>query len=558
MNNVKNFPNGNLRKIYKLKKLVRNLAQETKHTRLLELIIDSARDITNADGGTLYLPDRDNTLRFAILINRSLNMHWGGSSSSQIPFDNLDLYDVLGNPNHHNIACSCYLSGKTIGLKDAYQTHRYDFSGARIFDRHTGYRTKSVLAIPLKDQKNNIIGVIQLVNAIDSNNKITSFSGEDIVFCEFLASHAAINLSNLVLTEKLSNLFESFAKTLATAIDDKSPYTGKHCHRVPEIAMMLTEEAQKCQNGVFKDFSLTDEEVNEMKLAALLHDCGKVTTPVHIMDKATKLETIYDRINIVEKRFELALKDAEIDFLKEKIKYIENKSYSLEVNEQLCQTLAKKRETLENDLEFLKKANIGQEFMPKSDQERVLTIHNVHKYKQQNGEYSSLLTPNEFDNLMIQRGTLTDEERNIINHHIVMTIKMLSQMDFPEHLKDIPAIAGSHHERLDGTGFPRKLKGDELSVRARIICIADIFEALTAKDRPYKKGKTLSETLVIMGRMVESNHLDRDLFELFIDTKLYLKYGKLYLEEFQIDEVDLKKIPGYRAQEERGITKQAA
>ncbi|MBL6991673.1 MAG: HD domain-containing protein [Bacteriovoracaceae bacterium] len=543
-------------RIKKLHKLTQSLSKEKDHQKLLELILFAMKDITNADGGTLYTPTKEQTLRFEILVNTSLNMAMGGSSGVSIPFKDLPLYNLAGVPNQHNIACSCYLSGKYINITDAYQTHEFDFSGARIFDREVGYRTKSVLAIPLKNVENKVIGVIQLVNARDNLGQTIHFTKDSQAFAEFLGSHAAITLTNFKLTEELSGLVESLARVIATAIDDKSPYTGKHCYRVPKLAMMLTEAAVKAQVGNLKKFQMTAEQKDEMKLAALLHDCGKVSTPVHVIDKATKLETIFDRVEMIETRFAVKKKDLENQLLKQRIKQLENtsnegksgaevidfKALTEEYNEQIKE--------LDESLAFIKHCNIGQEFMPREQQDRIKYIA-TDSWPKTEDTLAPLLSTNEVENLNIPKGTLTDNEKEIINHHIITTINMLEQLELPTHLKGIPKIAGAHHEKMNGTGYPYGLKGEEIPIQSRIICIADVFEALTAKDRPYKKGKTLSESLKILGFMKLDGHIDPDLFYVFIDRQIYLEFALKYLDPSQVDEVDVTTIPGYVLPEER-------
>lgn len=533
----------NAAKIGRLHELSTALSKERSHTKLQELILYALKDITGADGGTLYLPsEKEDFLNFEILINSTLKLSMGGTSKTKIMFKPLRLYDLLKRPNHHNIACSCFLSGKVINVDDAYKTHEYDFSGARVFDRQARYLTSSVLAIPLLDLENKVKGVIQLVNSKNEAGESVPFSIEDIAFAEFLGSHAAITLANFQLTNELSNLFESLARVIATAIDDKSAYTGKHCHRVPEVTIMIAKAAIKAKTGQFKNFNLNHEQLKEIKLAALLHDCGKVSTPVNVVDKSTKLETIVDRIEMVDTRFEVLKKDVEIEFLKKKIQLLEGDvSVNLGI---LKETLSNKMEKLDEDLEFIKQCNIGSEFMTRLDQEKVLEIAE-YRWENKSNEIFNVLNDNEIENLIVPKGTLNEEEKEIINHHVITTQKMLDQLEFPKHLKNIPEIAGSHHEKINGTGYPKGLTGEQISIQAKMLCVADIFEALTARDRPYKPGKPLSETLFILGKMKEDGHLDEDIFNLFIDEKIYLQYAMKYLDAEQIDEVDHEKIPGY-------------
>jgi hypothetical protein len=250
---------------------------------------------------------------------------------------------------------------------------------------------------------------------------------------------------------------------------------------------------------------------------------------VHVVDKATKLETIYDRIHLIDTRFEVLKRDLEIQSLRGQLDESQ---------------LRRRMRELDDDRRFLHASNIGGERMKEDDIERVKRIA-AYRWRDMNGHEANFLSDDEVKNLTIRAGTLTEEERKIINHHIVATIKMLEALPWPRHLTSVPEYAGGHHERMDGKGYPKGLKRDEMSVQARCMGIADIFEALTAKDRPYKKGKTLSESLEILGRMKLNHHIDPDLFDIFVRRKVYRRYAEMFLDQEQIDEVDESKIPGY-------------
>ncbi|MFQ6612446.1 MAG: HD-GYP domain-containing protein, partial [Fidelibacterota bacterium] len=406
----------------------------------------------------------------------------------------------------------------------------------------TGYRSKSFLTVPLKNHEDEIIGVLQLLNAQDrKTGEIITFSLKVQDTVEALASQAAVAITNKNLIHDLENLFESFIKLIASAIDEKSPYTGGHCERVPEITMMLAEAVDNAQEGPFKDVHFSEQELYELKIAAWLHDCGKVTTPEYVVDKGTKLETIFDRVNIIETRFGVLIRDAEIEMLKKLVKLERSKSLTEQEKKIKTSALRKKyREKikqLEVDSAFIKEANVGGEFMSEDKQAHVRKI--AQYPLKLNGQVSNFLSEEEIYNLCIPRGTLTPEERKVINDHIVMTIKMLEKLPYPKHLRNIPELAGGHHEKLDGTGYPKGLMKDEMSVQARIMAIADIFEALTASDRPYKKGKKLSEAMRILGFMKNDAHIDADLFDVFIKEKIYLHYAQQHLDSSQIDTVNI-------------------
>jgi HD-GYP domain-containing protein (c-di-GMP phosphodiesterase class II) len=534
-----------LKRLERLNAIGVALSAERNNQRLLEMILLGVKEITNADGGTLYTVTDDARLKFEIMRTQTLDIAMGGTTGKEIPFPPLPLYLADGTPNLNMVAAYAVLNDRTVNIPDAYEAEGFDFSGTRKFDESTGYRSKSFLTIPMKNHENEIIGVLQLINAIDpETNEIVTFSPANQQLVESLASQAAVALTNHNLIEGLKDLFEAFIELIADAIDEKSPYTGGHCQRVPELTMMLADAANRTRVGPLKDFSMSEKDIYELRIAAWLHDCGKVTTPESVMDKPTKLSTIFDRIHLVEQRFELLKKQAECDMLRKQLEAMKS-GQSLDVAKLDIQLTAFKQQ-LDEDRDFLCNANIGGEFMRPEHQQRVRDIA-AYTLLDAEGKPTNLLTENEIYNLNIARGTLTSEERTIINNHIVVTINMLESLPYPKDLRRVPEYAGGHHERMDGKGYPRGLTREQMSVPARVMGIADIFEALTSRDRPYKKAKTLSESLNILGKMKLDNHIDPDLFDVFIREKVYLRYAQQFLEPEQIDEVDESLIPGYVA-----------
>jgi HD-GYP domain-containing protein (c-di-GMP phosphodiesterase class II) len=506
-----------------------SLSAERDINRLLEAILTAAKSITRADGGTLYRLTEERTLRFEIVRTSSLKYYLGGTTGNPVPFYPIQLYRE-GKPNHNMVAAYSALTGKTVNIADAYTAEGFDFTGTRAFDQKTGYRSKSFLTVPMRNHEREIIGVLQLINAQDPRNgEIVAFAASDQRLAESLASQAAIALTNRMLINQLEQLFESFVNLMNTAIDEKSPYTGGHCQRVPVLTMLLAEAVNETKEGPLKDFQMSDKDRYELKIAGLLHDCGKVTTPVHVVDKATKLESIFDRVHLVDTRFEVLRRDLEIECLKGGMD-----------ERQLRQRLR----NLDDDRKFLHACNVGGERMRQEDMERVRRIAQ-YRWRDMAGHDVSFLTEDEVNNLTIRSGTLNEDERKIINHHIVATIKMLEALPWPRHLANVPEYAGGHHERMDGKGYPKGLTREQMSVQARCMGIADIFEALTAKDRPYKKGKTLSESLEILGKFRLNGHIDPDLFDVFVRRKVYRRYAEMFLDPEQIDAVDESKIPGY-------------
>jgi response regulator RpfG family c-di-GMP phosphodiesterase len=302
--------------------------------------------------------------------------------------------------------------------------------------------------------------------------------------------------------------------------------------------MMIAEAMSETDTGPLKELHMTNKNRRELELAGLLHDCGKITTPVHVVDKATKLETIVDRIQFIETRFEVVKRDAKIAFLEAYIAAPQNEAaLDTEYNEKIKQ--------VNDDLAFLRHTNTGGEFMKDEAVARVKAISKNYILKDNNGNPREFLTENELTNLTIRAGTLNGEERQIINDHVTMTLSMLNSLPWPKDLVHVPEYAGGHHERMDGKGYPNGLTKDQMSVQARVLGIADIFEALTAKDRPYRPIKTISESLDILGKMSLGGHIDPDLFDIFVRKQVYLRYAEEFLNPEQIDEVNLSKIPGY-------------
>jgi len=539
LNNVPNL-------LHELNKIGIALSTEKDHTRLLELILIKAMDITNSDGGTLYICTNEKSLKFEILLNHSLEVHKGGTSGEKILLPPIQLYDEEGNTNNKMVAAYAVNSEQTVNIENAYTNEVFDFSGTRDFDKSMGYRSTSFLTVPMKNHENDIIGVLQLINTIDkSTNKIISFSSLDQQLIESLASQAAVTITNKTLIDAQKNLFDSFIELIATAIDEKSPYTAKHCRRVPVITNMIASATNAINAGPFKDFCMTDNEMYELNVAAWLHDCGKITTPENVIDKSTKLETIFDRMNLVDTRFEILKRDVVITALEDIIKATKDCD---DINKELenNSSLQNKLKELDAGKKEIEKYNIGGESLVEKDLKRIKKLAE-RTYQNSVGDTIRLLNNEEVENLQISRGTLNKEERKIINNHVSVTIKMLESLPYPKHLRNVPEFAGCHHEKMDGTGYPNKLKGNQMSIPSRMIAIADIFEALTAGDRPYKKGMPLSQALKILGRMKLENHIDPDLFDVFMHKKIYSTYAKEHLKEDQIDEINIQDIPGYNS-----------
>ena len=580
-------PDGEAR-LRKLIELGIALTTERDHSRLLEAILLGAKALANADAGTLYLTDDEDRLRFEIMRTDSLGIALGGTTGKAIIYDPLPLhFPDSGEPNHRNIATYAALCGETVNIPDAYEDENFDFSGTRKFDQGTGYRSKSILTVPLRDHQNQVIGVLQLLNALaPETGEVVAFDDEIEPLIEALASQAAVAIDNQQLIEAQRRLLDSFIELIAGAIDAKSPYTGGHCQRVPELTKMIARAACDSQDEPFAGFDLDDDQWYELHIAAWLHDCGKVTTPEYVVDKATKLETIYNRVHEVRTRFEVIKRDVRIACLEALLAGDgDPEALKAERNAKLAQ--------LEDDFAFVAECNIGGEVMSDDKIERLERIADIRwmrtiddraglsqaemrrlegipapplpveerlfsdkaehiiarerpvSFLEDNPHGFDMAVPKhaynlgELYNLGIRRGTLTEEERFTINDHIIQTIIMLEWLPFPRQLARVPEYAGGHHEKVDGTGYPRRLTRDEMSIPARIMVVADIFEALTAADRPYKKAKKLSESLRIMAGMKKDAHVDPDVFDLFLKSGVYRDYAETYLDPDQIDDINI-------------------
>lgn len=500
---------------------------------LADEILREAKSLTNADGGSLYLlkgDEKEAHLEFTLVLNDSLNISLGGQSGGGVDLPPVPLYHKDGSENRDNIASYVALTGETVRISDAYSEDRFDLSGTRRFDENTGYHSKSFLTVPLKNHENDVIGVLQLLNAQDFNSgEVIDFGAKGEVVVKALSSFAAIALHNRILLQDLKNLLDAFIKAIAQAIDAKSSHTSAHCQRIPLLMEMIAEAACK-DEGTFKDFQLDEDEWYELQVASWMHDCGKLSTPDSVLDKSTKLHLMRDGIHEVEARFSSIRQQRIGDYYKS----LSEGGDSSTAKQSLEQSLIE----LEDDCSFLVTSNKGGEFMSDEHRERVHLLAD-REWIDHLGNVQPLLNREEVEFLCIARGTLSYDERQIINNHMVVTLEMLEGLPFPKKLKRVPEYAGGHHEKMDGTGFPRGLTRDQMSIPARMMAVADVFEALTSKERPYKDPMKLSQALSILKRMKDEDHIDPDIHELFVKSRVWETYAEQELLDQQKDVTDI-------------------
>lgn len=506
--------------IKKLSNIGRALSGVYDLNTLLEMIVDQARNFTNADAGTLYIVE-DNTLRFQIVQNDSLKIRMGGKTGETIPFPPVELKES-------NVSAFVALKGVSVNITDVYDTDLFDFTGPKKFDQSTGYRSKSMLVVPMRNHDNDVIGVLQLLNATNpKNNDVIAFSQDYENLSESLASQAAVSITNAKLISNMTELFEAFVKVMATAIDEKSPVTGGHIRRVADLTLTMAEVIHDMKEGKFKDKTFTPDQMYELRIAAYMHDIGKVTSPVEIVEKAKKLQTIFDRIQYVRLRMVYISQKIILEGQETKITILQNGADPKEL-QALEQKTQSQLEELKDIKEFINKCNEPGEFLDDEILERLKEISKK-TYIDDEGQEQPFLTDDELVNLSIRRGSITEKERGKMQDHAAVTLRMLKQIPFTKKLKNIPDFAGAHHEFINGKGYPLGLKGDEIPFEGKLMAVTDIAEALTASDRPYKKAMPLETVHRILGSMAEKGELDPGLVELFIEKNIY----KLYQERHE-------------------------
>lgn len=494
------------------------LANELDKNKLFEMILSLTRELTHSDAGTLYIKSDDKKyLDFKVIQNKSLNIYMGGTKD-EITWNSLPLYLEDGSENRSMVAVLSALENKIINIPDVYNSVEYNFNGTKNFDKNTGYKSKSMLVIPLINHEHDVIGVIQLINKTKRSGEILAYDKSDEKIIRALSAQAAMALTNSQLILSLEGFLDAFVSTIASAIDAKSKHTLKHITNISKLAPLIAKEIHEDET-IYKDVKYTQNDLKEIELAAKMHDIGKISMPESIIDKATKLQLMIDGVELIKERAEILKRDYEIALLKNQITKEE---------------YLNKLQVLDDDIKFVERVNIGSEFMRKEDVDKIQEIASHTYYK--NNEKSFLITENERYNLSIEKGTLTKEEKAVMNSHAQLSYDMLTALPFPKKYENVVHIAVNHHEKLNGKGYPRGLSDKDLVLEDRIMILADVFEALTASDRPYKSAKRLSEVFKILGFMAKDNEIDSQLLEFFKNSKILMEYAKEDLLPEQIDD----------------------
>ncbi len=482
-----------------------SVAQTNDLDSLFEIIVNKITTVFHAERSSLFLLDTQSKELWARVAEQS--------EIKEIRF-----------PVSQGLAGHVATTGEILNIKDAYKDARFSDK----VDRKTGFRTKTVLCAPIINRDGVIIGVVQVINKKDGY-----YNKKDEELLSVIASQIAVALTTAQLIRSLKELISAFLKSMAAAIDEKSPYTGGHIKRVVDLSMLIANSINQNNSGQFKNVFFTAEELEELRIAAWMHDIGKIVTPQHIIDKGTRLEKLIDRINIIEIRFHLIESLMQMEFTNKKNAFAKSDNHAGFHIKTLKNNLKNQIDTLKNELAFIKSCNHPDNIMTEKKIYRIKAI--ARKSYQFNNKTFPYLTDNEIKNLCILKGTLTDDERQVVENHALATQKITEVLPFPEQLSRVAEFASSHHEKLDGTGYPNHLSKKDLALQSRILAIADIFEALTAKDRPYRDPMKISQAVKIMKFMKNDNHIDGDIYDFFVNNGVFKEYADQHLNPLQMD-----------------------
>jgi HD-GYP domain-containing protein (c-di-GMP phosphodiesterase class II)/HAMP domain-containing protein len=498
-----------------------SLSAERDEAALIETVLCGAQDVFNADGAFLFLMSKQGRLELSQARLASLAVSLSGPAGVSP--------GVAGAIDAWSAAWAGGIGEGIVVSADVHADGRPEFAPLIEFDRQVAYRSRSFLSVPLRNHENDVIGVLQLMNArARSTREVVSFSDEDQRLAASLASQAAVALTKNRLIEDFKGLFEGLTELVSTAIDEQSPYTGGHVRRVVVLSRMIAEALPRSASSRLRDAALSEDELYELRIAALLHDCGKLTMPVHVTDKATKLQSIFDRIELVEARAEVLRRQHRIDVLERALLSARAGADPGQV-ESAGDGHDEFERQLDEDLAVLRACNEGNEHTPTALRDRALEAGRRYRWTNARHEEESLVSEDELYHLSVLYGTLTAEERAVIHRHVVTTIAMLERLPYPRNLRNVPRYAGTHHERLNGTGYPFGLSNGDIPIQGQIIGVADVLEALTARDRPYKLASDVPEAMGIMARLVREGAVDRDLYDLLVSERILEKYAVEYL-----------------------------
>jgi HD-GYP domain-containing protein (c-di-GMP phosphodiesterase class II) len=514
---LESFMEEQLSRVKRLAEIGLALSAEKNLDLLLGKIIREACHLTNADGGTLYLMDeKREKLDFAVVQNASLHLNMGGGGDPMTWYP-VPLYHRDGEKNYANVSAWAALRREVVNIPDVYDYPEFDFEGTRKFDSKTGFRSRSMLVVPMSDHEGEVIGVLQLLNAQDpKTGAVITFSHEAQRITEAMASQAAIAITNSILLSEHEELLDSFIKTIADAIDEKSPYTGGHIKRVADLTLKIARAVNQTTTGPFESVTFDNFGLKELGFAAWLHDVGKIVTPEHLINKSTKLEAIDDGIELIRARFEILKRDLVIRDLEERL--------SGPAGGHKPEAREPSEVDLDEELQLIENLNRGKQSVSDKLARRLRKV--ISRKVSIGGVSTPLLALEELENLLIPYGNLTPEERNILQNHAQVTGRLLAGLPFPKKISRVAKFAEAHHEKINGQGYPRGSGGEELSLEARIIALADVLEALTAKDRPYKSPMTPGQALVVMQQMVDKKELDADLFALVVHEGILREYAR--------------------------------
>ncbi|MDP8220327.1 MAG: HD domain-containing phosphohydrolase [Candidatus Stygibacter frigidus] len=515
----------------KLIKIGKSLSLENDIQKVFKIILDEVMEVTNADRGMIYITSPDKkTLQYERVKCISDKMEMDSETASR-RWQSIALFDIAGDPMMNSLATFVFHTGFEAHFDDVYNQDYFQINQIIAMDKRDKYRSKSMVAVPLVDHEDHVLGIIELTNSIDEDGNIVAFSDEHTEILLSVSSQAAITLSNKLLINNLEKMIFDFTQAIAYAIDMKSDKSYQHVQKVALLTNILAKEVNLVDDGVYSKQKFSQDELDEIAISGWLHDLGKIATSNHLLNKNTKLQSSCDRVKFIQTKFELIEQ-----VIYNQLLQVKTASENSKLNEIL--------EKLPGYLKLIISINQGSEFVSEEVLDTLTEIAAI-KVIARGKEYR-LIDEDELENLMIRRGTLTVKEYEEIKKHADLTYKILSNITFPAKFQNVPKIASSHHERLNGSGYPLGLKDDDIPLQSRILAIADVFDALMSK-RSYKSSYDLDKSLKILASMANNNEIDKDLMDIILDKKIFITFASEYnVKDFTDIEID--KIKGiYRS-----------